>query len=226
MDPREPDRAARPCAPGPQPRMADIEHYLRISERIPGWTRAEEAVELARASFSLDRRAVIVEIGSFLGSGTVLLAGPRKIRGSGLVHAVDPFDCSGDAFSVPYYEEIMKAAGGGSLRERFDENIRQAGLDQWVVAHEGRASAVAASWTLAVDLLFLDGDQSRSGAREAYASWLPFLRPGTIIALHNSSPNNHTPGHDGHRCLVEEEVHAPRYTDIRLVRGTTFARKT
>ena len=200
--------------------------YLSISQRIPGWTRDDEAQELARLSLSLRPGAVIVEVGSFFGSGTILLAGPRKIQGSGRVHAVDPFDCSGDSYSVPVYREILAAGGSESLREHFERNIAQADLSDWVEVHQGSAKAIAAMWTTPVDLLFLDGDQSRLGVREAYESWSKFLIPGSVIAIHNSHPDNFRVDHDGHRVLVEEEITSPDYYDIHLTLYTTFATKS
>jgi predicted O-methyltransferase YrrM len=205
--------------------LEQIAEYLHLSSRIAGWTRGEEARTLALVSHGLPEGAIVVEIGSFLGSGTVLLAGPRKMRGSGKVHCVDPFDCSGDAFSVPVYEGILAELGGGTLRERFDENIRRAGLADWVEVHQGGAHEIAQTWTTPVDLLFLDGDQSRQGARAAYESWVPFLKPGGIIAVHNTEARVYAPDHDGNRRVALEEVVPPRYTDIRLVAATTFARK-
>src|ERR1700730_10362223 len=203
----------------------DLEVFLRRSETIPGWTRGEEARELLRISHSLAAGAIIVEIGSFFGAGTILLAGPRRIRGSGLVHCVDPFDGTGDSFSVPHYQRILEEVGGGSLRDHFEKNIHEAGLGPWVRIHQGRAGEVARSWTTPIDLLYLDGDQSRTGVREAYDSWAQFLRADGIIAVHNSAPENHTPEHDGHRCIVEEEIKQPHYCKIRLVCSTTFAIK-
>jgi MMP 1-O-methyltransferase len=201
----------------------ELEVFLRRSETIPGWTRGEEARELLRISHSLSAGAVIVEIGSFFGAGAILLAGPRRVRGSGLVHCVDPFDGTGDSFSVPHYPRIFAEFSSGSLRDHFERNIHSAGLGPWVRIHQGRADEVARSWTTPIDLLYLDGDQSRNGVREAYDSWACFLKAGGIIAVHNSAPENRTSEHDGHRCIVEEEIKAPKYTNIRLVSSTTFA---
>jgi len=205
--------------------MVTLQEYIQRSYMIPGWTRNEDAEELARASFSLSRDAIIVEIGAFLGCCTVLLAGARCVEGSGEVHSVDPFDCSGDAFSVPYYRDVVASLGGGSLRDHFEANIRRAGLSGWVQVHHGRAAGVAATWELPIDLLLLDGDQSPRGAREAFDSWVPFLKPGGIIVLRNTKPREYAEGHDGHRRLVVEQIFPPRFTDVRLVGATTFARK-
>lgn len=203
--------------------LDQIAVYLDESIYIPGWCRGDEAQTLALISHSLPEGAVVVEVGSFLGSGTLLLAGPRKVRGSGKVHCIDPFDCSGDAFSVPVYQKLLAAVGGGTLRQRFDENIARVGLTNWVEVHQGRADEIAAAWSSPVDLLMLDGDQSRRGARAAYECWLPFLKPGGIIAVHNTEPRVYAPDHDGNRQLALEEILPPRFTDVRMIGATTFA---
>jgi hypothetical protein len=205
--------------------MDDLQTYIKLSEAIPSWTRGEDAEAVARASFSLEADPIIVEIGAFFGCTTVLLAGPRRLRGAGKVHSIDPFDCSGDAFSVPYYHEALQSAGDGSLRTHFDANICRAGLSDWVEVHQGRASDVAANWETPVDLLLLDGDQSPQGVRLAYHSWVRFLKPGGIIVLRNTRSREYAEGHDGHRRLVLEEILPPAYLDIRQIGATTFARK-
>ena len=206
--------------------MHGLDQYLQMSAGVPGWTRNEEAAELSRVSFSLSDGCVIVEVGSFLGSGTILLAGPRQMRGSGKVHCVDPFDGSGDSFSVPHYKNILANLGGGSLRDLFEANIRQAGLSDWIEVHRGRATEVATKWTVPIDMLFLDGDHSRLGAWRAYESWSPFLKAGGVIALHNSHPGAHPPDHDGNLWVVMKEVHPPKYNDVRIIDTTTFAQKS
>jgi len=199
--------------------------YISWSRRITTWTHGAEAVALAKASQSLPKDAVVVEIGSFLGASAVLLAGARKLAGSGKVHCVDPFDASGDAFSVPVYRRISDSLGV-PLRQCFDDNIRHAGLSDWINVHQGDAVTVAATWQGPIDMLFLDGDQSYPGARAAYEAWSPFLRIGGIIAVHNSRTDIvHHESHDGHMQVVVENVHPPFYDDVRCVGTTTFARK-
>jgi MMP 1-O-methyltransferase len=205
--------------------MESLARYLRISEQLPGWIRGEEAAGLALTSLSLSGRPIIVQIGTFFGSAAVLLAGARQLRGSGIIHCVDPFDCSGDDFSVPHYRRLLTEAGGGSLRAHFERNIRSAGLEDWIEVHQGRAEEIARGWAVPIDMLALGGDQSPAGARAAYESWSPFLKRGGTIAIHNSSPREYDPTHDGNRRIVIEEIVPPMYTDIRLVVHTTFARR-
>jgi hypothetical protein len=205
--------------------MENLARYLRISEQLPGWIRGDEAEALALVSFSLPGSPIIMQIGTFFGSAAVLLAGARKLRGSGMVHCVDPFDCSGDDFSVPHYNRFLAASGGGQLRVHFERNMRYAKLEDWIEVHECRAEELALGWSIAIDMLALGGDQSPAGARAAYESWLPFLKPGGTIAIHNSSPREYAPTHDGNRRIVAEDIIPPYYTDIRLVEHTTLARR-
>jgi hypothetical protein len=214
--------------------VRELEEYIQLSEAVPGWCRGERAWGLALTSLLCPPDATIVEVGTFLGSSAILLAGPRKLRGSGRVHVVDPFDGSGDDFSVPHYRDVLEMLDGTTgpgfakrdLRRHFEDNIRRAGLCKWIEVHEGRAADAAAHWSAPIDLLFLDGDQSPKGAREAYDCWARFLRPDAVIALHNSGPDDVREGHDGYRRLVLEELQSPNYREIRLVPPSlTLARK-
>jgi MMP 1-O-methyltransferase len=202
-----------------------LDAYVCLSERIPGWTRGAEARELSHISYWLPQDAILVEIGSFLGSGSILLAGPRRLRGSGIVHCIDPFDGSGDSFSVPIYRTILHQLRGGSQRSHFEANIRECDLAPWVEIHQGLAEQIVRTWTSPIDLLFLDGDQSHAGVRKVYDDWAPFLKIGGVIALHNSEPDNRRPDHDGHRVIAEQEIKEPAFRDVRLVSSTTIAVK-
>jgi predicted O-methyltransferase YrrM len=197
-------------------RLATVEDVVAASGSIPGWTDPDDAAEIVRAALRLPAGATIVEIGAYMGRCTVLLAGGRRLAGSGTVHSVDPFDCSGDEFSVPYYVEGLRETGLPSLEDAFRQNVARLDLDAWVEVHRGRDIDVAARWSGPIDLLLLDGDQSPHGARAAYEAWAPFLVPGGTIVVRNTLDRNYAPGHDGHRRLALEELRAPRFGEVRI----------
>lgn len=199
--------------------------YLWRARRIPSWTRGAEAVWLAQTSYALPANAVIVELGSFLGASALLLAGPRKLRGSGELHCVDPFDASGDPYSQTHYRAVRDSTPV-SLRERFDDNIRSARLSDWVYVHQGRSAEVAVNWSKDIDMLFMDADQSYAAVREAFDHWSRFLKPGGVLAAHNSRPGLYREHHDGHMRLVQEYIQPPHFMNVQLVGTTTFARKS
>ena len=205
-------------------RWGALGRYIWASRHVQGWTRREEAVALALASYELPRDAVVVEVGSFLGCSAILLAGARKLKGSGHVHCVDPFAATGDAFSVPIYQEIAKTVGM-PLRRRFEQNLESAGLLDWVTVHQMTAVEAAARWSKPIDLLLLDGDQSREGANEAYLQWSQFLTRNGALVINASSEGPNEPGHDGLMRVIREHLRPPAYRGVRRVGGITLAIK-
>lgn len=205
-------------------RYGKLGKYLAYSCYVPGWMFEHNSVALAQAAYDLADDATILEIGSFVGKSAILLAGARKLRGSGKVHCVDPFDASGDPFSVPFYQRVAKRRQM-PLIDWFKENMRWCDLTDWVEVYQGTALEISPSWSLPLDMLCLDGDQSPLGARAAYDAYIPFLKTGGIITLKNTSDRVYDEGHDGNRRLAVETIVEPQYTDIRSVNDMTFARK-
>lgn len=203
-------------------RYGGVGRYVWESRRIRGWVRGSgEAEGLVRASQALAESPVIVEVGTFLGCSTVLLAGPCKRRGSGRVHCIDTFSQNGDDEALPIYRAIASSLGM-SMRQAFENNIRKAGLSDWVTVHEMSAAEAAGQWKDPIDLLFLDGDVSVTGSREIFQAWSPFLRSGGILAVNGTVER---PSRTGSYQIVQEFVRPPAYEDIRRVDHITFARK-
>lgn len=198
--------------------------YLTIAETIPGWVTWQELAEKIRCCQLLPRDAQIVEIGAFLGRSTVVLAGARKLKGSGMVHSIDPFDASGENFSAGIYKEIENGLKS-SLLDTFRQNLSRARVSDYVRVHKGTAESVVSGWQTPIDMLILDGDQSPEGALAAYKAWIPFLKPGGILILHNSGKRVYEEGHDGHRQLALKFLKEPEYVEIHTERMTTFAKK-
>jgi len=207
-----------------QLRWGPLGRYIWHSRRVPGWIRGSEAIRLAHVAFALPPPAVVVEIGSFLGCSTVLLAGARKLRGSGKVLSIDPFDASGDVFSVPIYEAI-RGEEPRPLRTRFERNLARAGVSDWVDVQQGKAEHAAHSWSRLIDLLFLDGNQSHEHVNAVYDVWHPFLKKGGILVVHNSRIGYRQESHDGSARLVEERIRPAEYVDVEYVDSMTFAKK-
>lgn len=199
--------------------------YMTQARLVSGWTTPAELKALAGAVAALPGDPVIVELGSFLGRSAILLGGACVLRGSGQVHCVDGFDAGGDAASVGVYQRKQSRLQR-SLLEQFRHNTSRAGVSSRLTIHQGDAPAIGHAWSGSpVDMLFIDADQSRIGARAAYDAWFPHLRAGGILALHNSTRDLTNPDHDGIALLRQEEVKPPQFGDIREVGSTTFAVK-
>ena len=145
------------------------------------------------------------------------------MRGSGILHCIDPFDASGDSFSTPHYARLLAAQGGGSMRDHVTAILEQHGLLHRVQLHTARAIEVDRDAFGALDLLLLDGDQSRAGAQAAYGHWAPKLRSGGLLVVGNSAVRAYEADHDGQAMVVETCLVRDGFTNIE--RGdTTFAR--
>ncbi|MEK7687727.1 MAG: hypothetical protein AAB398_04905, partial [Pseudomonadota bacterium] len=91
---------------------AALDWLVELSANIPGWREGEAARAVAAAAYKLAPVPTIVEVGVFMGRSTFLMAGARRLQGSGHVHCVDPFDCSGDPASIPHYVGILRKFRG------------------------------------------------------------------------------------------------------------------
>jgi hypothetical protein len=67
-------------------RFGQFGPFLADTFVIPSWLGRYEGLAIAEASYALPDNAVVVEIGSSLGTSSIMLAGGRKRRGSGRVH--------------------------------------------------------------------------------------------------------------------------------------------
>ena len=205
-------------------RLGPLGRYVWFSRQVPGWTRGQEAIRLAQVSSSLPENAVVVEIGSFLGCSAILLAGGRKTSGSGEVHCVDPFDGSGDAFSVPIYSR-----SGPPCRNRFASASKKTSVEPGCglgcVCTLPTPTKQSTTGPAPLTCFFSMAITSTDVALATYLAWSRLLKVGGILAVHNSRPGYRCDTHDGSVRLVEERVHPPIYGEIELAGSTTFARK-
>ena len=193
------------------------------SRCIRGWIRGKgEAEALATASASLPDSPVIVELGTFLGCSTVLLSGPCRRRRSGRVHCVDTFFASHDDGALRIYRAIADSLGK-PMRQAFEENMRRAGVWDWITVYETTAELAAKDWNVPIDMLYLDADVSPEGSRRIFHAWSPFLRPGGVLAINGTVDRSFWTGSFE---VVRDFVRPPLYEDVRRVDHITFARRT
>lgn len=136
-------------------------------------TQAERAALVRHAT----GRKQLVEIGVYEGFTTAILAG--AVDNGSVIHAIDPFlpgrlgICWGKLIAK---REIGKAKSRG--RVEFLEHF----------SHEA-ASLIRGEF----DFVFIDADHSLEGIRRDWADWSPRIRPGGIMALHDTQVPAHDP---------------------------------
>jgi predicted O-methyltransferase YrrM len=156
---------------------------IRGFKNIEGWLSDNEALALYKLARSLPAAATIVEIGSWQGKSTYCLA--RGLR-SGTIHAIDPFDSSGETGSDVLYAQ-KAAALNKSLLDVFKANLRKANLLQKIEIHKGFSSKFVGIFS-EVDFLFIDGDHSIAGCSFDFQEFSPAVRIGGLLAFHDYQP--------------------------------------
>ena len=124
---------------------------------------------------------VIVEVGSFVGQSTNILA--DRVPDGGKVYCVDTWQGTpGDAT-----ETLAKAIGGkDSLLGMFKRQLKKHINRDVVVPVIGESIPAAtrlAEMGVKADLVFIDADHERCG--EDIAAWLPLLKPDGVICGHD-----------------------------------------
>jgi predicted O-methyltransferase YrrM len=149
-------------------RATDIEAQTiaDITAGIEGWLSSHEALYLLRLAGRGPQTGAIVEIGSFQGKSTVVLAHASKASGREKVVAIDPYN-------------------GGASQE-FHDNLRRAEVADHVIPIVGTSDDVASSWTGRVRLLWVDGKHTFDQAQRDFRNWGPFVVEGGIVAFHDT----------------------------------------
>jgi predicted O-methyltransferase YrrM len=181
---------------------------LRATESIKGWLRTNEQsllYDLAKAS---PKGGTIVELGSWMGRSTIMLAAGSQAGPGATVFAVDLFANIGET-----KDQYAPHLGDDPSEyfPRFEANIREAGVESVVVPIRSETVAAGLGWTGSpIDLLFIDADHSYNGVRGDFLSWVSHCKPGGRVAFHDYFSRDQ----NGVRQFVDQLLAAGVITDI------------
>lgn len=163
---------------------------------IKGFLEDDEALALYQYAHDAAAVGPVLEIGSYCGKSTIYLGLACREHG-GTVFALDHHRGSeehqqGEFFHDP---ELYDAGAGkmDTFRE-FRRNISLAGLDDVVVPVVADSETAARHWGTALGMVFIDGGHSLEAALSDYRCWMPHLKRGGILAIHDVYPKAHTGG--------------------------------
>ena len=137
----------------------------------PMHTGAEAAL-LARHAAG---RRTVVEIGTYEGSSAVVLA--RAMEPGATLHLIDSYEGNALLFGWKGTERATRRVMERVTRELGGPQI------EW---HIARSTAVAAEWSVPIDLLFIDGDHSEQGTRSDWDAFSGHVAPGGVVIFHDA----------------------------------------
>ncbi|MDP2167475.1 MAG: class I SAM-dependent methyltransferase [Thermodesulfovibrionales bacterium] len=150
---------------------------LKTATPMEGYLTDREMKFLFLLGASPAAEGEVLEVGSFKGKSTVLLASALRLIGGGSVVAVDPLTSP----SVTDPSLMGKESGW----EDFQANIGGAGVRDKVEFHRMFSHELSKGWDRKLRLLWIDGDHTYEGAKADFDMFSPFLNDGAIVALHD-----------------------------------------
>ena len=142
------------------------EYAFRIRTRL---TDAEKVL-LFKTACRLPIRCVGLEVGSYVGASACFIGSAIKRR-RGKLHCVDT------------WTNTAMDEGERDTWAEFVENTAR--LRNVIIPHRGLSLEVAEDLSVVLDFLFIDADHSDEAVDADARAWLPKVRPGGIVAVHD-----------------------------------------
>ena len=193
-------------------RYAPASYIKHILSTVDGWLSYHEALYLYSLAAAGSGKGKILEIGSWKGKSTIILARGSKRSNREQVYAVDPHKGGPDQESHGYKSVDSEM--------EFRGNVEREGVADYVIPLVMKSEEAAAGWSGPIRLLWIDGDHSYEAVKKDFLLWEPFVVPGGVIAFHD------TYSWEGPRRVVEEMVFTSRdFVIIGLVDSITAVKK-
>lgn len=160
---------------------------IHLIDQIKGFLDPEEGRCLYDVAREASKRGPCLEIGSYCGKSTVYI-GTACRENSGILFSIDHHRGSeeqqpGEAYFDP--ELFDRNTDRVNTFEFFRKTIEMAGLDDTVVAMVCRSAVAARMWNTPLSLVFIDGGHSYDAALGDYQAWMPHLKPGGYLLIHD-----------------------------------------
>lgn len=156
---------------------------------VPGFMPDDEGAALHAAAAQAGP-GTWLEIGTYCGKSTVLLAGAARSAGARLV-TVDHHH--GSEENQPGWEwhdaSLVDPASGRLDTLPTFRRVLDAHLADVVTAVVARTQLVAQWWTTPLRLLFLDGNHTEEVAQHDYAAFARHVEPGGLLLVHDVFPD-------------------------------------
>lgn len=158
--------------------------WIRKSAEIGGWLFPDEH-EFLWSLASEAKQGHILEIGSWMGKSTCILAGACiESAPETRVICVDPFDMGGTDWQVSYHKKLVKNAA--STLDIFRANARRLGFIDYVIPVAAPSEKVLPTLSFRLRMAFLDGVHDHSHVTFETKEAERMLLPGGILALHDT----------------------------------------
>jgi predicted O-methyltransferase YrrM len=167
------------------------EDLLAKARAAKGFMPEDEGALLYDVAVAALRRGPGLEVGSYCGKSAIYLGAAARAAGS-TVFTVDHHRGSEEnQEGWAHHDPTLADAEFGRLDTlpTFRHTIKDAGLEEEVVAVVGRSTTVSALWRTPLALLFIDGGHTDEHAGNDYAGWGRWVDEDGTMVIHDVFPD-------------------------------------
>ncbi len=163
------------------------------AEAARGFMPLDEGLALHAAAATLppDVAGPLLEIGSYCGKSALYLGAAARRQGRVLFCVDHHRGSEENQPGWPWHEAdlVDPACGLIDTLPWFRRTVRDAGLEEVVVAVVGASATLAPWWASPLALLFIDGGHGADPAHTDYELWAPKVAPGGRLVIHDVFPD-------------------------------------
>jgi len=194
----------------------DLDAAIAASLRAECLLSLSEQKSLFDLARSVPPGGTIVELGSWMGGSTIMLAAGAMEKPDSRVYAVDLFGLT-EENSLEYSSRVR--GHGPDYFERFQRNLRQAGVHSRIEPIRGRTVAAAQQWQgPPIDLLFIDASHYYDDVVLDFVEWSVHCAEGATCAFHDYGQK----GTPGIKRFVDRAIRHGLLKDVRFVDSIAY----
>jgi predicted O-methyltransferase YrrM len=199
-------------------------------EKAKGFMPADEGLALYAAAVRAAGLGLpLLEVGSYCGRSTLLLAAAARDAGVSVVtvdhHRGSEEQQPGWEYHDPELVDHDERVGRMDTLPEFRRTLYAAGLEDQVIALVGRSPQAAALWGTPLGLVFVDGGHTDEHAGADYAGWAPHVAPGALLVIHDVFPDPADGGQAPYR-IYRRALESGAFTQVSVTGSLRVLRRT
>jgi predicted O-methyltransferase YrrM len=206
---------------------ADLRAAAEAAKGFMPTDEGEALYEAARLSASDGEPGPFLEVGSYCGKSSVYL-GAAALEVGTVLFALDHHRGSEEnQAGWEHHDTSLVDADLGKMDTlpTFRRTIHDAGLEGTVVALVGDSPTVGRYWTTPLGFLFIDGGHGREPAHRDYETWVPHVRVGGVLAIHDVFPDPADGGRPPYEIYCRA-VDSGAFEDVSVTGSLRVVRRT
>ncbi|MCK9223787.1 MAG: class I SAM-dependent methyltransferase [Candidatus Muirbacterium halophilum] len=155
-----------------------LQNITHLGQKLDGCMKDREVRLIAFIANVLSEiDGNILEIGSYKGKSTIILAKSANLKDNEKIYAVDPM--INTTKTDPYSKELT------DLELIFKNNLKNNNVEKYVELFKMKSEDLAPDWNKELKFLWIDGDHTYDGTWKDFNGFAKWVKPGGIVAIHD-----------------------------------------